>query len=93
MGRRRAVGEPRRAGAAIWACCLMPSHVHLIATPADAEGLRTTFAKAHRRYHIVKGYGYERGATLADAIVDALKLGRVEGCRRSYSCLRRRHSS
>jgi putative transposase len=40
----------RRAGAAVWAYCLMPSHLHLIVTPADADGLRATFAEAHRRY-------------------------------------------
>jgi len=40
----------RRAGAAVWAYCLMPNHVHLIVVPADADGLRRTFADAHRRY-------------------------------------------
>jgi putative transposase len=40
----------RRAGAEIWAYCLMPNHVHLIATPTDHDGLRATFAEAHRRY-------------------------------------------
>ena len=39
----------RRADAAVWAYCLMPNHVHLIVTPADADGLRATFAEAHRR--------------------------------------------
>ena len=29
---------------------LMPNHVHLIVTPAVADGLRATFAEAHRRY-------------------------------------------
>jgi REP-associated tyrosine transposase len=48
---RRLVGAAaRRAGAEIWAYCLMPNHVHLIVTPADADGLRATFADAHRRY-------------------------------------------
>jgi putative transposase len=28
----------------------MPNHVHLIATPADNDGLRAAFAEAHRRY-------------------------------------------
>jgi putative transposase len=40
----------RRAGAEIWAYCLMPNHVHLIVTPTDGDGLRATFAEAHRRY-------------------------------------------
>ena len=52
---RRLVGAAAaRAGAEIWAYCLLPNHVHLIVTPADADGLRATFADAHRRYtHIV----------------------------------------
>lgn len=39
-----------RAGAEIWAYCLMPNHVHIIAVPADEDGLRRTFADTHRRY-------------------------------------------
>jgi putative transposase len=39
-----------KAGAEVWAYCLMPNHVHVIVTPADADGLRRTFADAHRRY-------------------------------------------
>ena len=35
---------------AIWAYCLMPNHVHFIMTPCDPDGLRRTFAEAHRRY-------------------------------------------
>lgn len=34
----------------IWCYCLMPNHVHLIAVPSDKDGLRDTFADAHRRY-------------------------------------------
>jgi REP-associated tyrosine transposase len=48
--RRLIATAARRAGAAVWAYCLMPNHVHLIVTPADADGLRATFAEAHRRY-------------------------------------------
>ncbi|HEX5259630.1 MAG TPA: transposase [Sphingomicrobium sp.] len=40
----------RRADAAIWSYCLMPNHVHVIVVPADEDGLRRTFADAHRRY-------------------------------------------
>ena len=40
----------RAAGASIWAYCLMPNHVHLIVVPSDPDGLRATFANAHRRY-------------------------------------------
>src|SRR5271155_3023835 len=48
--RRLVATAARRAGAAVWAYCLMPNHVHLIVTPADEDGLRATFAEAHRRY-------------------------------------------
>src|SRR5271155_178637 len=48
--RRLVATAARRAGAAVWAYCLMPDHVHLIVTPADEDGLRATFAEAHRRY-------------------------------------------
>lgn len=34
----------------IWAYCLMPNHVHLIATPHDERGLARAFGEAHRRY-------------------------------------------
>lgn len=40
----------KRAGAEVWAYCLMPNHVHLIVVPSDEDGLRRTFADAHRRY-------------------------------------------
>jgi len=39
-----------RAGVQVWSYCLMPNHVHVIVVPADADGLRRTFADAHRRY-------------------------------------------
>jgi len=39
-----------KADAAIWCYCLMPNHVHVILVPADEDGLRRTFADAHRRY-------------------------------------------
>lgn len=39
-----------KAGAEVWAYCLMPNHVHLIVVPEDEDGLRRTFADAHRRY-------------------------------------------
>ncbi len=35
---------------AIWAYCLMPNHVHLIAVPQTREGLRRAIGEAHRRY-------------------------------------------
>ncbi len=39
-----------KAGAEIWCYCLMPNHVHIIIVPSDEDGLRRTFADAHRRY-------------------------------------------
>lgn len=40
----------RKAGTQVLCYCLMPNHVHLIVVPADPDGLRRTFADAHRRY-------------------------------------------
>jgi putative transposase len=34
----------------IWAWCLMPNHVHLIAVPETEEGLARAIGAAHRRY-------------------------------------------
>ncbi|MBF0632720.1 MAG: transposase [Magnetococcales bacterium] len=34
----------------IWAYCLMPNHVHLIAVPTVADGLRLAIGEAHRRF-------------------------------------------
>ena len=39
-----------RCGVQIWAYCLMPNHVHLIAVPQSEEGLRRGIGEAHRRY-------------------------------------------
>jgi putative transposase len=39
-----------KAGAGIWCYCPMPNHVHIVVVPADEDGLRRTFADAHRRY-------------------------------------------
>ena len=39
-----------KAETEIWCYCLLPNHVHLIAVPSDKDGLRETFADAHRRY-------------------------------------------
>lgn len=40
----------RKSGTEIWAWCLMPNHVHVVAVPSGPEGLARTFADAHRRY-------------------------------------------
>jgi len=34
----------------IWAYCLMPNHVHLIAVPKTKDGLNLAIGEAHRRY-------------------------------------------
>lgn len=41
-----------RCGVAVWAYCLMPNHVHLIAVPRTEDGLRRAFGEAHRRYSL-----------------------------------------
>jgi putative transposase len=48
--KRLLVEHSRLADVGIWAWCLMPKHVHLILTPADADGLRHALAKVHRAY-------------------------------------------
>ena len=40
----------RHYNVAVWAWCLMPNHVHLIAVPQAAEGLPRAVGEAHRRY-------------------------------------------
>jgi len=37
-------------GVEIWAYCLMPNHVHLVAVPSAEDGLRRAIGEAHRRY-------------------------------------------
>ena len=39
-----------RWGVEIWAYCLMPNHIHLIAVPETAESLGRAIGEAHRRY-------------------------------------------
>ena len=40
----------QQCGVEIWAYCLMPNHVHLVAVPESEEGLRRSIGEAHRRY-------------------------------------------
>ena len=40
----------QKAHCEIWAWCWMPNHTHTIIVPSDEDGLRRTFADAHRRY-------------------------------------------
>ena len=37
-------------GVEIWAYCLMPNHIHLIAVPHTQDGLQQAIGEAHRRY-------------------------------------------
>jgi len=37
-------------GVDIWAYCLMPNHVHLIAVPKTKDSLKSAIGEAHRRY-------------------------------------------
>ena len=37
-------------GVDVWAYCLMPNHVHLIAVPQSEQGLCRAIGEAHRRY-------------------------------------------
>jgi putative transposase len=40
----------RQEGVEVWAYCLMPNHVHLIAVPQSEASLRRGVGQAHRRY-------------------------------------------
>ena len=40
----------RKYSVEIWAYCLMPNHVHLIAVPETEDGLARSIGEAHRRY-------------------------------------------
>ena len=40
----------KERGVEIWAYCLMPNHVHLIAVPQSEDGLRRAIGEARRRY-------------------------------------------
>ncbi len=40
----------RKCNVAVWAYCLMPNHVHLVAVPESEDGLRLAIGEAHRRY-------------------------------------------
>ena len=40
----------KKHAVAVWAWCLMPNHVHLIAVPQTPDGLARAVGEAHRRY-------------------------------------------
>jgi len=46
-------GSCERQGVAIWAYCLMPNHVHLVAVPQDEGSLARAIGEAHRRYTLL----------------------------------------
>ena len=47
----------------IWAYCLMPNHVHLIAVPESKDGLRSAIGEAHRRaIHVASIFAKDGGA-------------------------------
>jgi putative transposase len=43
----------RKCKVEVWAYCLMPNHVHLIAVPESQDGLRRAIGEAHRRYSVM----------------------------------------
>jgi putative transposase len=48
------LAEPMaKARVEVWAYCLMPNHVHLIACPRDETGLGRALGAAHRRWATV----------------------------------------
>lgn len=50
-----------QAGVEIWAYCLMPNHVHLIAVPETEDALAKGIGETHRRYtrHINSAKGWK----------------------------------
>ena len=51
---RRILSRQARAhGLGIWAYCLMPNHVHLVAVPSNAQGLAKPLGEAHRRFAVL----------------------------------------
>jgi putative transposase len=48
--RRLLAEHAREARVEIWAYCLMPNHVHLIAVPQDETGLARAIGETHRQY-------------------------------------------
>ncbi|MFO7650645.1 MAG: transposase [bacterium] len=42
----------RKCGVEVWAYCLMPNHVHLVAVPEQEDSLARALGEAHRRYTV-----------------------------------------
>jgi putative transposase len=54
--------QMRKARVSVWAYCLMPNHIHLIACPTTADGLALALGAAHRRWaNFVNARGRWRG--------------------------------
>ena len=49
----------KERGVEVWAYCLMPNHVHLIAVPQSEDSLRRAIGEAHRRYR--RGVNFREG--------------------------------
>ena len=56
----------------VWAYCLMPNHVHLIAVPQCEDGLGRALGEAHRRY--------TRRVNLREGWRGYLRKGRFASC-------------
>lgn len=51
--RRLLLEQVRLHNVCLWAYCLMPNHIHLVAVPADRGGLARALARTHRRYALL----------------------------------------
>ncbi len=50
----------------VWAYCLMPNHIHLVAMPESEDGLRRAIGEAHRRYTTIHQFSERvEGASMA----------------------------
>jgi putative transposase len=58
--RRILATKARQHDLSIWAYCLMPNHVHLIAVPSCPQGLARPLGEAHRHYalHVNRRNGW-----------------------------------
>ena len=66
-------------GVDIWAYCLMPNHVHLIAVPQSIQGLARAVGEAHRRYTRLVNFrqgwrGHLRQGRFASYVLDETHL-------------------
>ncbi len=85
---RQLLGEHcEKAQVSIWAYCLLPNHVHLIAVPRAADGLRHALSVAHRRYTTTinrregwKGCLWQGGSPLSPWTTDTCSPRRGTSC-------------